>query len=71
MDTGEDLFKLGAMSRHGGQVLPALELVPGQGAQITAQAPTEGYVQTDACARAPSLNRALYFAWLENNRARL
>ena len=42
---------------HGAQVLP-LELVPvpGHGTQISALAPTKGYVQI---ARAPSLNRAL------------
>ena len=45
------------MFGHGARVL-SLELVPvpGYGTQITARAPTEGYVQTGA--RAPSLNRA-------------
>ena len=49
---------------HGARVLP-LELVPvpGHSAQISAQAPTKGYVQTGTCARhrtrTPSLNGAL------------
>ena len=33
--------------------------MPGQGVQISARAPTKGFVQTGASARAPSLNGAL------------
>ena len=50
--------------RHDARVLPLeLVLVPGHGAQISARAPTEIYVQTGAHAapghgsRAPSQNR--------------
>ena len=49
--TDENLFRLVPMPGHGARVLP-LELVPGQGAQISAQAPTKGYVQTGAHAQA-------------------
>ena len=41
------------MPGHGARVLP-LKLV--HGTQISAQAPTEGYVQTGARAREPSLD---------------
>ena len=56
-DTDENLFRLVSVPGHGARVLP-LELVPG--AQISALAPTKGYVQTGARAREPSrLKRAL------------
>ena len=52
--TDENLFRLVPVSGHGSRVLP-LELVPvpRHGAQISALAPTKGYVQTGARARAP------------------
>ena len=53
-------LELVPMPGHCAQVL-SLELVPmpGHCAQICAWAPTKGYVQTDACARPPSLNGTL------------
>ena len=48
--TDENLFRLGA------RVVPlVLVRVSGHGTQISARAPTKGYVQTGACARAPGL----------------
>ena len=42
---------------HGARVLPLESVpVPGHGAQISARAPTKGYVQTGARARAPCLD---------------
>ena len=61
--TDENLFRLVSVPGHGARVLP-LELVPvpGHGVQISARAPTKGYVQTGARIRASgtgaSLNRA-------------
>ena len=52
MGTDENLFRLVPVLGHGARVLP-LELVP-----ASARAPTKGYVQTDAHAQGPSLNRA-------------
>ena len=48
-DTDGNLFRLVPVPGHGARVLP-LELVPvsGHGAQISAWAPTKGYVQTGA-----------------------
>ena len=48
---------------HDTRVLPQdLVPVPGHGAQISARALTKGYVQTDAHAWAPNLNRALVYS---------
>ena len=45
----DDMFRLVPVPGHGARVLP-LELVPvpGHGVQISARAPTKGYVQTGA-----------------------
>ena len=51
--TGENLFRLVPVLGHGARVLPLeLVLLPGHGAQISARAPTKGYVQTGARALA-------------------
>ena len=54
MGTEKNLFRILSLPGHGAQVLP-LELVPmsGHGAQISARAPTKGYVQTGANAPVP------------------
>ena len=58
--TDENLLTLVPVPGHGARVL-SLELapVPRYGAQISAPAPTKGYVQTDASARAAIMNGAL------------
>ena len=52
--TEENLFRLVLVPRYDARVLPP-ELVPfpGRGAQITARAPTKGYVQTGTRAWRP------------------
>ena len=48
-------LELEPLPGHGARVLPLeLEPVPGHGAQISARAPTKGYVQTDA--QAPGMS---------------
>ena len=51
--TDEILFRLVPVLGHGARVLPLeLEPVPGHDAKICARAPTKGYFQTGAHARA-------------------
>ena len=63
--TDENLFRLVPLLGHGVRVLP-LELVPVHGAQISARAPTEGYVETGASARAFTVVVCVYFESAEN-----
>ena len=71
-DTNKNLYRLVSVLGYGARVLP-LELapVPGHGAQISARAPTKGYVQTRARAagtgKGTKSERGLKRQWLCEN----